>query len=114
MMYLRDHYNIKQYVMPHVYEEEKDIITCDNCASEEIKNSGCLYTGIGTLQVPHHGSIHNFDSAILDKSNIKCAVISYGIRNTYGHPSSRVIEDLSLRSVSVHHVTEDTRSMVYS
>jgi hypothetical protein len=115
--------------------KDKDTITCSgngHCPTEEIP-CGCLYTGdvdlnktvygikaklkifydnIGTLQVPHHGSNHNFNSVILDDSNIKCAVASYGILNSYGHPSSKVIGDIQSKGVCVHCVTEDPVSEV--
>lgn len=108
----------------------KDAIICSgHCPSKEIENSGCLYTGdvnlkqpdnikdlkselntfykcIGTLQVPHHGSFCNFDNSILDDSNIKCAVVSYGYHNCYGHPSNDVIDAIKSKGVDVHCVTE--------
>lgn len=95
-------------------------------------HSGCLYTGdvdlpsikhdiipklenhlryAGTLQIPHHGSVYSFDSSIITES-IKCGIISYGKRNTYGHPSLRVIEELIDNSVCVHHITEDPETIV--
>jgi hypothetical protein len=98
-------------------------------------NSGCLYTGdiylkgkvsdikdrlskygfyknIGTLQVPHHGAIKNFDCSVLDGKSIKCAVISYGTDNDYGHPSTKVVEELRVNDVCDHHVTECPSSVV--
>jgi metal-dependent hydrolase (beta-lactamase superfamily II) len=103
-------------------------------ASKEIEvSSGCLYTGdvnlngivgnikkeldvfyknIGTLQIPHHGSIFNFDRSILDGSSIKYAIISYGAENNYGHPSAKVIEELRVKRVYDHHVTGCLSSMV--
>lgn len=96
--------------------------------------SGCLYTGdidlnqpnlineietklnyfkpfIGTIQIPHHGSVHNFKSEILFR-NIQCAVISYGNTNTYGHPSDRVIGDIVSREICLRLVTELQSSIV--
>ncbi|MCL2261112.1 MAG: MBL fold metallo-hydrolase [Fibromonadales bacterium] len=96
--------------------------------------SGCLYMGdidltepkivtdlksklknvisfIGTLQVPHHGSIKNFDNFILDE-NIQCAVFSYGTTNSYGHPSDRVISDVIANEIYPLFVTEEQSSMV--
>jgi hypothetical protein len=116
-------------------KEGKDTIMCtcsDHLPPKEIE-SGCLYTGdvnlngnvtnitdklngfydnIGTLQVPHHGSIKDFDCSILKGGTIECAVISYGNRNKYGHPSTRVVEELRVNDVSDHHVTECPSSMV--
>jgi len=66
---------------------------------------------IGTLQVPHHGSIHNFNKSILHK-DIRCAIFSYGTKNTYGHPSDRVISDVIVNRIYPYLVTEEQNSMV--
>ena len=96
--------------------------------------SGCLYMGdidlnepgivadiiaklrqllpfTGTLQVPHHGSVHNFASSIL-QPNIYCAIFSYGTTNTYGHPSARVVGDIISNNIYPHLVTEKQQSMI--
>jgi len=96
--------------------------------------SGCLYTGdvdlnqkmivenikqsldnfshsIGTVQIPHHGSMHNFDKSILFP-NIRCTVFSYGTVNQYGHPSVRVLEDVIAFGAYPHLVTEDLNSIM--
>jgi hypothetical protein len=110
--------------------KDENIITCSgHCPSKIIANSGCLYTGdaylhlqgnvtglrnklgtlysrIGTLQVPHHGSKKGYDSAILKDSNIECAVVSYGVNNQYGHPCKEVIDDIKSKGVDVHRITE--------
>jgi hypothetical protein len=101
---------------------------------EEIQ-SGCLYTGdvdlkqsgivagiknklngfyknIGTLQVPHHGSVLSFNKSIFDCFDIKCAVVSYGTANPYGHPSMRVIENFLIKDIPLYHVTECLSSVV--
>jgi beta-lactamase superfamily II metal-dependent hydrolase len=66
---------------------------------------------IGTLQVPHHGSVHNFANSIL-QTEICCAIFSYGTTNTYGHPSHRVIGDIIAKYIYPHLVTEEQFSMV--
>ena len=96
--------------------------------------SGCLYMGdidlnepnivadinaklsqvlkfIGTLQVPHHGSVHNFTTSILQR-NTSCAIFSFGTSNAYGHPSARVIGDVVANNIYPHFVTEDPTSIV--
>jgi Metallo-beta-lactamase superfamily len=70
-----------------------------------------LISSIGTLQVPHHGSIHNFDKSILH-DDIRCAIFSYGTTNTYGHPSDRVIGDVIANKTYPHLVTEEQHSIV--
>lgn len=96
--------------------------------------SGCLYTGdinlnernivediekqlgkvmpfIGTLQIPHHGSIHNFKESILE-NNISCAVCSFGIKNSYGHPAYTVIDKVADKEVLPCLVTEDFGTII--
>ena len=70
-----------------------------------------LFLFIGTLQIPHHGSIHNFTSSIL-QSGIHCAIFSYGTTNTYGHPSDSVISDIITNNIYPHLVTGEQISMV--
>ena len=96
---------------------------CDN------REAGCLYTGdnhfelqdwkekfsdvwnhIDTIQLPHHGSSRSFD---VDKCNLdKCYIlpVSLGLRNSYGHPSGRVLAFLLSQGCSVPTVTEMANS----
>lgn len=97
--------------------------------------SGCLYTGdinlnkdnlvayirnklseelecIGTLQVPHHGSRHNFEESILTVGNISCAIFSFGIRNNYGHPAYSVFYDVKENGITPCLVTEELKTIV--
>ncbi|WP_456001699.1 MBL fold metallo-hydrolase [Prevotella sp.] len=97
--------------------------------------SGCLYTGdinlkkdenivkeiksrlrlqwksIGTIQIPHHGSIHNFSEEIISKA-IKCAIISFGTTNTFGHPSDKIMGDILSKNIALYLVTENIETMV--
>lgn len=98
------------------------------------RESGCLYLGdinlnqpnvvvdiknklrvllphIGTIQVPHHGSIENFNESILTP-NLSCAVFSYGTTNSYGHPSDRVIGEIVSNYICAHFVTEQQQSII--
>ena len=91
--------------------------------------SGCLYTGdinlnkndlveninkslhkvsqfIGTLQVPHHGSKHNFNESILRIKNLSCVIFSFGTENRYGHPAFLVLESMVRNRVLPYFVTE--------
>ncbi|HGE5939640.1 TPA: hypothetical protein ACGGRZ_001906 [Escherichia coli] len=73
---------------------------------------GCIYTGdvdlnefeiksvyskywnmVGTVQIPHHGAEKDFDPDFL-KSNYLFCPISFGVENTYGHPSYKVISNI--------------------
>ena len=91
---------------------------------------GCIYTGdvdlnkfdikdvykqfwntVGTVQIPHHGAIKNFKESFL-KNNGRPLIcpISYGIRNSYGHPSLNVVNNISLNGSFVIHITQDSGS----
>ncbi|MCX6554889.1 MAG: MBL fold metallo-hydrolase [Candidatus Aminicenantes bacterium] len=71
-----------------------------------------LLPSVGTIQVPHHGSIHNFNRAFLTKCKPECAIISFGNKNSFGHPSDRVIEDILSNKIYPYLVTENQCSMV--
>lgn len=77
-----------------------------------------LQKSIGTIQVPHHGSLLNFNMCILSLyiSNLWEPihwpinyVISVGESNTYGHPSWLVLNEL-MDSNNIILVTEKTTS----
>ncbi|MGP1620218.1 MAG: hypothetical protein ACTTIL_05585 [Bacteroidia bacterium] len=87
----------------------------------------CLYTGdgdlnkvnvrtiygqywglIGTIQIPHHGSLPSFNANVLDDEHFLCP-ISVG-KNSYGHPSQKVISDILSHISYPILVTEDVGS----
>ena len=88
--------------------------------------AGCLYTGdvtinddvlpwidmiknrypVGTIQIPHHGSLNSFNKALLRNGPFHC-VISAGQNNGYKHPSCKVLEDILLRDMYPIVVTDD-------
>lgn len=93
--------------------------------------SGCLYTGstnlskdelvdkiarklsafgpaLGTIQVPYHGAVENFDPSILKVGALHCAVVSFdsGIQKPYS-----VIRDILLDGLLPCLVTEDPKSI---
>ena len=89
------------------------------------KNMDCLYTGDITIttqpvkttiininphyiQVPHHGSDHNYEETIYNKNQI--AFISVGEKNKYGHPGRETLVGLIQKCKSVHMITEDKES----
>lgn len=95
--------------------------------------AGCLYTGdydasgkdkwvklrkaydtywdnIGCVQIPHHGSRHNYNRELATcNANF---VISAGRTNRYQHPHGLVVKDLLLHQRDVYLVTEDISSEV--
>ena len=90
-----------------------DVSLKDNGILDDISQRlGSLLEAIGTLQIPHHGSIHNFDKSILERGSICCAIISFGNDNLHGHPSDLVVEELTKKRVVVRFVTEAQFSIV--
>ena len=88
----------------------------------------CLYTGdgdlnkvdvrkiykkywdiIGTIQIPHHGSWKSFKANALNNGPFLCP-ISVGKKNSYGHPSPKVICDILLKRSFPILVTESVDS----
>lgn len=80
---------------------------------ECLNRVGCIYTGdtdfnvvkineifeknyrnnVGTIQIPHHGSINEFNEDFFDKKTYFCP-ISAGKNSIHGHPSSSVIASI--------------------
>ena len=104
---------------------------CCNCNP---KNVGCLYMGdhdasgkykwkelinayatywnnIGCVQIPHHGSKHNYNKELakLDAYYI----ISAGMNNRYQHPHSLVIKDLLFNGNFPYIITENKSSELH-
>ncbi|TXT62334.1 MAG: hypothetical protein BAJALOKI1v1_970002 [Promethearchaeota archaeon] len=67
------------------------------------------WNDVGTIQIPHHGSINNFNSEILEDKNY-CCPISFGLNNNFGHPSSKIIADILSNHCCPFLVTEKTNS----
>ena len=67
---------------------------------------------IGLIQLPHHGSIDNFNIGILDvnKDNQRY-MLSYGTNNQYGHPAHYVIGSILSTGRYLALVNEDSRSI---
>lgn len=82
-----------------------------NIVDEIKKHLGCLWETVSTIQIPHHGSIENFNDSILEPS-IKFAVLSYGTTNSFGHPASFIQGSLLLNNIYPFHVTNIKSSIV--
>lgn len=99
----------------------KDFLPC-------LYRVACLYTGdgdlnkadmekiykdywnlIGIIQIPHHGSLKSFDKSVLKDQYFLCP-ISVGKNNSYGHPSTEVINEILLHGSYPIYVTEDVDS----
>lgn len=63
------------------------------------KHFNSYFLKMAVIQLPHHGSSHNWENRLLNKvngnSNRMLYVASAGISNKHGHPSSNVIRKVS-------------------
>lgn len=75
-------------------EKESEIV--------EAYKSDILKLSCGTLKVAHHGSETSTSAAFIDAVKPDRAIISCGVDNKYGHPSSGVIERLAGDNVMVY------------
>lgn len=83
----------------------------DSIVADIIGKLGQHLNFVGTLQVPHHGSEHNFSADIL-LPNMFYAVFSYGKNNSYKHPSVEVLRQVLDKDIFPLHVIEDSSSQV--
>lgn len=89
----------------------------DRCGST-VKVIKDLKENIGLLQIPHHGSTNNFSADVFEVEfgiNLCdiCSFISYGVKNQFRHPSSKVILDLFKHHNTFLGVTEEKASQFY-
>lgn len=82
-----------------------------------LKNISSKYNmvkdNISIMQVPHHGSIHNFNSNIFSTfSRLSILFISAGEQNKYRHPSSTVMKNILKTGHHLRLVTENKSSML--
>lgn len=101
---------------------------CDSCSQpiyynridNRLERVACVYTGdsnlnrinlkniyithwayVGTIQIPHHGDFSSFNESVLS-DKYYCCPISYG-KNSYGHPSTKVVNLIkSYSSIPIH------------
>lgn len=110
------------YSGPSKDSESSDVCHCelighDSVYSCECFNSaGCIYTGdsdlnqvlkeddiyldyrrsVGIIQIPHHGSKENFNIKFFEQFYPVICPVSYGTKNSHGHPAAEVINELSM------------------
>ena len=112
----------KSYMMYQMYS---------NMLRMGYRRAGCLYTGdsdcdidgwkssiysdvwqnIGTIQLPHHGSLKSFDVKKNDIDRMYFLPVSCGSTNLYGHPSGKVLAYLLTKDCIPHIVTEMTNTV---
>ena len=62
---------------------------------------------INILKVPHHGSKNGLTKNFLDLADPILAVISVGKNNSYGHPSSKILDMLKAKNIKVKRTDEE-------
>ena len=76
----------------------------------EFKNAFKHYfKNIGTIQIPHHGSRHNYTAKLNFKGNL-LSVISAGINNKFRHPHASTLKQIILKDGIPIIVTEKASS----
>lgn len=65
---------------------------------------------IGCIQIPHHGSRHNFNEDLLDNANF--FIISAGFNNRFRHPHNIVINNMLSRGITPNVITEHKGTFV--
>lgn len=88
-----------------------DLELTEDIAKDIVKVLSQFIQSIQIIQVPHHGSEKNKVEIILPfLEDLRCAVISYGIKNKDEHPSNKVLCNLIRFSIYPHLVTERKHS----
>lgn len=92
---------------------EKDILITGDIGSQTETALHIAYTlpDIEILFVGHHGSRFSTGTILLDKATPEIAIISVGLNNSYGHPSSEVLQKLEDRDITVYRT--DLQGTVY-
>ena len=118
--------NIYIKYLPAFREVYKSCVAClylgdtdlnQRCCSANILDAICMTLGdlkinVGLIQLPHHGAIKNFNHTILSAFNHATRYFaSFGRLNVYGHPSARVVEEVSSSNMFCP-VTEKRDSMI--
>ena len=90
----------------HEFTSTVSLLTGDAMITDdfgnEIKNSYPNDIGeIGVLQMPHHGSLQNYQFMKRQRICAEAYVVSYGLGNRYKHPRHEVIDDLYENNKSV-------------
>jgi beta-lactamase superfamily II metal-dependent hydrolase len=68
-----------------------------------------FYKEISTIQIPHHGSSHNYNKKLNFKPNI-ISVISAGIDNKFKHPDNETLKNIVIQNGIIILVTEENET----
>jgi len=67
------------------------------------------WSSVGTIQIPHHGALKSFNKDTLEDKGYLCPM-SVGEKNSYGHPSSKVLGDILSQACYPMVITENLAS----
>lgn len=73
-----------------------------------------VITPVTILKVPHHGSKYSSSEKFLEQLRPKLAVIEVGEKNSYGHPSSIIIERFDTLGTRLLRTDRDGETVVMS
>lgn len=74
----------------------------DSDVENQMMSNPSLDLGTDVFKVAHHGSGYATSDSFLDATTPAVGVISVGIGNAYGHPSSETLESLASHAVDVY------------
>lgn len=74
---------------------------------EQMLISSGKLSPVTVLKVGHHGSTHSTSQEFLERIRPKLALISVGKKNSYGHPTKRVLDLLSTMNIRVFRSDRD-------
>jgi hypothetical protein len=101
------------YYINHGYSNEIGCIYCGdgNLNITKIENIfNKQWQFVGTIQIPHHGALSNFNNSFLKQRSFYCP-ISFGNNNIYGHPSSQVLGEILKHQSKPVLVSGDAKSI---
>lgn len=94
-----DDTNDYSVVIKVTYGETSFLFTGD-ATVDDLMKADC--GDVDVLKVAHHGSDTGTSAALLKATTPEIAVISYGVDNSYGHPTQAVLDALSAAGATVY------------
>jgi len=79
--------------------------------AEIVQRYKTYWNQIGVVQIPHHGSTHNYNCEI-NQGTKKLSIISCGASNQYGHPHQSTLKQIILDGGSPVIVTEYSSPLI--
>lgn len=77
---------------------ESSILLTGDCELETMKELAREASGWDVVKAPHHGSRQSWSEGLYGEMDARLVIFSVGM-NTYGHPSSELLEDLNAEEI---------------